>query len=192
MILKWDKIIFKKKRFKELKSIEKKKIGIIMLSEEELRRLIESLTVREIIEPALDNWIPYESTGKTTINLKTGKIVGIGLNHNELLDMNHDNEHIELYKIEAEEDLFDEEELLEMEEYEKFLEFKSEKEDNDEYYDDYDPELLNEFCEIESIDKKERQIRVLIENYEEYHFNNFEEFEHSIILKYYDEEDYTY
>ena len=165
---------------------------IIMLSEEELRRLIESLTVREIIEPALDNWIPYESTGKTIINLKTGKIVGIGLNHNELLDIDYDNDHIELYKIEAEEELFDEEDLLEMGEYEKFIEFKSKKEDNDEYYDDYDPELLNEFCEIESIDKKERQIRVLIENYEEYHFNNFEEFEHSIILKYYDEEDYTY
>ena len=34
-----------------------------MLSEEELRRLIESLSIREIIEPALDNWIAYESTG---------------------------------------------------------------------------------------------------------------------------------
>ena len=28
-----------------------------MLSEEELRRLIESLSIREIIEPALDNWM---------------------------------------------------------------------------------------------------------------------------------------
>lgn len=163
-----------------------------MLSEEELRRLIESLSVREIIEPALDNWIPYESTGKTIINLKTGKIEGISLNHNQLLDLSHDSGHIELYMIEAEEDLFDEEELLEMDEYEKFLEFKLKKEDEDEDFDDYDPELLNEFCEIESIDKKERQIKILIESYEEYHFNNFEDFEHSIILNYYDEDDYTY
>lgn len=163
-----------------------------MLSEEELRRLIESLTIREIIEPALDNWIPYEFTGKTIINLKTGKIEGIGLNHNQLLDITHDSEHIELYKIEAEEDLFDEEELLEIEEYERFLDFKLKKEDEDEDFDDYDPELLDEFCKHESIDKKERQIKILIESYEEYHFNNYQDFEHSIILKYYDEDDYTY
>ena len=92
-----------------------------MLSEEELRRLIESLSIREIIEPALDNWVAYESTGKTIINVKTGKIQGIRLNINELIDMSHDSEHIELYKIESEEDLFDEEELLDEEEYEKFL-----------------------------------------------------------------------
>lgn len=164
-----------------------------MLSEEELRRLIESLSIREIIEPALDNWIPYESTGKTIINLKTGKIEGIGLSHNQLLDMSHDSDHIELYKIESEENLFDEEEILDMDEYEQFLEFKLKKENEDnEYYDDYDPELLEEFCKMESIDKKERQLKILIENYEEYHFNNYQDFEHSIILKYYDEEDYTY
>ena len=164
-----------------------------MLSEEELRRLIESLSLREIIEPALDNWEAYESTGKTIINLKTGKIQGIGLNINEIIDMSHDSEHIELYKIESEEDLFDEEELLDEEEYEKFLDFKLKKENEDnDNYDDYDPELLDEFCKIESIDKKERQLKILIENYEEYHFNNYQDFEHSIILKYYDEEDYTY
>lgn len=163
-----------------------------MLSEEELRRLIESLSIREIIEPALDNWIPYESTGKTVINLKTGKVQGIGLNYNQLMDISHDNEHIELYKIESEEDLFEDEEILNMEEYERFLDFKLKKEEEDENYDDYDPELLNEFCLIESIDKKERQIKILIENYEEYHFNNYQDFEHSIILTYYDEDDYTY
>ena len=163
-----------------------------MLSEEELRRLIESLSIREIIEPALENWIPYESTGKTIINLKTGKIEGIGLKYNQLLDKNHDNDHIELYKIDAEEDLFDEEDLLETEEYEKFIDFKLRKEDEDEDFDEYDPELLNEFCECESIDKKERQMKILIENYEEYHFNNYQDFEHSIILTYYDEDDYTF
>ena len=163
-----------------------------MLSEEELRRLIESLSIREIIEPALDNWTPYESTGKTIINLKTGKIEGISLRFNELLDMDQTFEHIELYRIESEEDLFDEEDLLNEEEYGRFLEFKSKKEDEDEDFDEYDPETLNEFCIIESIDKKERMIRILIENYEEYHFNNYQDFEHSIILKYYDEDDYTY
>lgn len=164
-----------------------------MLSEEELRRLIESLTIREIIEPALDNWIPYETTGKTIISLKTGKVEGIGLNYNQLLDMTHDSEHIELYKIESEEDLFDEEELLEIEEYERFVDFKLKKEDEEnEHFDNYDPELLDEFCQKESIDKKERQLKILIESYEEYHFNNYQDFEHSIILKYYDEEDYTY
>ena len=163
-----------------------------MLSEEELRRLIESLSIREIIEPALDNWKACESTGKTIINLKTGKVQGIRLNINELLDMSHDSEHIELYKIESEEELYDEEEILDDEEYERFLEFKLKKEENEEYFDDYDPELLEEFCNIESIDKKERQISILIEDYEEYHFNNYQDFEHSIILRYYDEDDYTY
>ena len=163
-----------------------------MLSEEELRRLIESLSIREIIEPALDNWKSCESTGKTIINLKTGKVQGIGLNINELLDMSHDNDHIELYKIESEEELYDEEEILDDDEYERFLEFKLEKEEKEKYFDDYDPELLDEFCRIESIDKKERQIKILIEDYEEYHFNNYQDFEHSIILRYYDEDDYTY
>ena len=163
-----------------------------MLSEEELRMLIESLSIREIIEPALDKWIMNESTGKTIINLRTGKIEGIGLNHNELLDMSHDSEHIELYRIEAEEDLFDEEELLDEVEYEKFIDFKLEREEEDEDYDDYDPELIEEFCRIESIDKRERQLKMLIESYEEYHFNNYQDFEHAIILKYYDEEDYTH
>ena len=69
--------------------------------------------------------------------------------------------------------------------------FKLKKEDEeDEYFDD--PELFDEFCKIESIDKKERQLKILIENYEEYHFNNYQDFEHAIILTYYDEDDYTY
>ena len=163
-----------------------------MLSEEELRRLIESLNLREIIEPALENWVSDESTGKTVINLKTGKVQGIGLNANELFDMSHTDEHIELYKIESDEDLYDEEEILDDDEYERFIEFKLKKEEEEEYFDDYDPELLDEFCKMESIDKKERQIKILIENYEEYHFNNYQDFEHSIILTYYDEDDYTY
>ena len=163
-----------------------------MLSEEELRRLIESLSLREIIEPALDNWILNESTGKTIINLETGKVQGIGLKFNELLDLNYASEHIELYKIESEEALYDEEEILNDEEYERFIDFKLKKEENNEDYDDYDPELLNEFCKIESIDKKERQIKILMENYEDYHFDNYQDFEHSIILTYYDEDDYTY
>ena len=45
---------------------------------------------------------------------------------------------------------------------------------------------------MESIDKKERQIKILMENYEDYHFENYQDFEHSIILTYYDEDDYTY
>ena len=107
--------------------------------------------------------------------------------------MTQDRENIELYKIESEEDLFDEEELLEIEEYERFVDFKLKKEDEEnEHFDNYDPELLDEFCQMESIDKKERQLKILIESYEEYHFNNYQDFEHSIILKYYDEEDYTY
>ena len=172
--------------------MKKEKWRMEMLSEEELRRLIESLTIREIIEPALDNWIAYESTGKTIINLKTGKIQGISLNANELLDMTHINEHIELYQIESEEVLYDEEEILDDDEYERFIDFKLKKEEENEYFDEYDPELLDEFCKMESIDKKERQIKILMENYEEYHFNNYQDFEHSIILTYYDEDDYTY
>jgi len=161
-----------------------------MLTEEEIRTIIENLTLREIIEPALDNWIPYQSTGKTMINLENGKIKGVSIQMNEFYSLEHDN-HIELYKIDLEENLFDEEEFFTEEEYEKFLNFKLNKED-EEYYDDYNPELLSEFCEIEDINEKERQIKILIENYEDYHSNNYQNFEHAIILKYYDEEDYTY
>ena len=167
-------------------------MGMEMLSEEELRRLIESLTAREIIEPALDNWIPYESTGKTVIDLKNGRIYGISLKSNELIDLPYDKDHIELYKIESHEDLFDEEDLLSHEEYGKFQDFKNKKEEEDEFFDEYDPQVFREFCQAESIDEKERMIGILIESYEEYHFNNYQDFEHSIILNYYDEEDYTY
>ena len=163
-----------------------------MLSEEELRRLIESLTIREIVEPALDNWTRYESTGKTVIDLKSGRVYGISLKSNELLELDHDSNHIELYKIESHEDLFDEEDLLSEDEYNRFQEFKDRKELEDEDFDDYDPELLSEFCMMESIDEKERIISILIEDYQEYHFNNYQDFEHSIILNYYDEDDYTY
>ncbi|MBQ6813792.1 MAG: hypothetical protein IJP12_04045 [Methanobrevibacter sp.] len=163
-----------------------------MLSEEELRRLIEALSPREIIEPALDNWCQYESTGKTVINLRNGRVYGISVKSNELFEMDHDNEHIELYKIESHDDVFDEEELLSDDEYEKFINFKDEKEKTDEDFDEYDPRVFSEFCIVESIDERERKISVLIENYEEYHFNNYQDFEHSIILNYYDEDDYTY
>ena len=163
-----------------------------MLSEEELRRLIESLTIREIVEPALDNWTRYESTGKTVIDLKSGRVYGISLKSNELLEPGHDSNNIELYKIESHEDLFDEEDLLSEDEYNRFQEFKDRKELEDEDFDDYDPELLSEFCMMESIDEKERIISILIEDYQEYHFNNYQDFEHSIILNYYDEDDYTY
>ena len=42
--------------------MKKAKWRIEMLSEEELRRLIESLSIREIIEPALDKWIEKQSS----------------------------------------------------------------------------------------------------------------------------------
>ena len=94
-----------------------------MRSEEELRTIIESLTIREIIEPALDNWIPYKSTGITVININTGKVSGISLESNEMMELELNNsykeDYIELYKIEAEEIIY-EEDLLNDDEFEKY------------------------------------------------------------------------
>lgn len=163
-----------------------------MRSEEELRTIIESLTIREIIEPALDNWIPYKATGITVININTGKVSGISLESNEMMEPELNNsykeDYIELYKIEAEEIIY-EEDLLNDDEFEKYEDFKIEQKCSE---IEYNPDLLCEFCKIEGINEKERKIKLLKENYEEYRYSNYQDFEHSIILNYYDEEDYTY
>lgn len=163
-----------------------------MRSEEELRAIIESLTIREIIEPALDNWIPYKSTGITVININTGKVSGILLESNEIMELELNNsykeDYIELYKIEAEEIIY-EEDLLNDDEFEKYEDFKT-KQNCSEI--EYNPDLLCEFCKIEGINEKERKLKLLKENYEEYRYSNYQDFEHSIILNYYDEDDYTY
>ncbi|MCQ2976831.1 MAG: hypothetical protein MJ232_02345 [archaeon] len=163
-----------------------------MISEEELRTIIENLDTREIIEPALDNWIPYESTGITLINLYTGIIKGVSVKFNEITDFNskesYKEEYIEIYKIEAEK-IIEEYELLNDKEYDKYEDFREEKDISS---IDYTPDLFSEFCKIENIDEKERKIKLLIENFEEYNMNNYQDFEHSIILNYYDEDDYTY
>lgn len=163
-----------------------------MRSEEELRTIIESLTIREIIEPALDNWIPYKSTGITVININTGKVSGISLESNEMMELELNNsykeDYIELYKIEAEEIIY-EEDLLNDDEFEKYEDFKIEQNCSE---IEYNPDLLCEFCKIEKINEKERKIELLKENYEEYRYSNYQDFEHSIILNYYDEDDYTY
>ncbi|MCQ2738501.1 MAG: hypothetical protein MJ224_07830 [archaeon] len=161
-----------------------------MIGEEEIRRIIESLSPREIIEPALDNWTPYESTGITIINLNTGKISGISSNPNEMMETFNNaykENHIEIYKIESNEIIY-EEDLLSEEELELYEEFK-EKEN---CLIEYTPDLFTEFCKIENINEKERKIKYLKENYEEYIYSNYQDFEHSIILNYYDEDDYTY
>lgn len=163
-----------------------------MISEEEIRRIIESLSPREIIEPALDNWIPYQSTGITIININTGQISGISSQTNEIIEMNINNpikeNYIEIYKIEAEEILYEEDLLseIELEKYENF------KENENCSKIEYAPDLFSEFCKIECINEKERKIELLKENYEEYLYSNYQDFEHSIILNYYDEDDYTY
>ncbi len=159
-----------------------------MLSEEEIRTIVENLSLREIIEPALDNWQRYESTGKTVINIESGKVKGIAIRFNEIPEFDFSTNHIELYKIESDEELFDEENLLDDEEYEKYLDFREEKLKN-EIYDEYNPQIFYEFCKMESIDEKERKIRILIENYEDYQFNHYQDFEHEIILYYHDEEE---
>ena len=97
-----------------------------MIGEEEIRRIIESLSPREIIEPALNNWTPYESTGITIINLNTGKISGISSNPNEMMETFNNaykENHIEIYKIESNEIIY-EEDLLTEEELELYEEFK--------------------------------------------------------------------
>lgn len=163
-----------------------------MRSEEELRTIIENLNPREIIEPALENWIPYKSTGITIININTGKISGIKLEYNEIMELESNNpykeNYIELYKIEAE-DIIYEEDILSKEELEKYEEFKIKKNN---VAIDYNPDLLSEFCRIENINEIERKIKFLKENYEDYIYSNYQDLEHSIILNYYEENDYTY
>lgn len=152
-----------------------------MISEEELRTIFENLSPREVIEPAFDNWVPCESSGYTIINLNNGAVTGIGIKQNEIpnIEMNY----VEIYKIEAGEKLFDEDDLFDSKEYENYLNFKSDDPN------EYTPDLISEFCKINNIDEKERKIKLLADKLEEYKFMNYQGWENSIIQNYHNEGD---
>ena len=149
-----------------------------MLSEEELRRLIESLTIREIIEPALDNWMGGMKTGHTVLNLETGEVYGLSMDLNQLPIIN--NVYIELFTIDSHENPINEEDFFSKNEYEEFLEFSSD--DPCEYI----PDIITEFCEMKGIDEYERKIGLLAYNFEKNEQSNYNMWESKILNKYYD------
>ncbi|MDD2643967.1 MAG: hypothetical protein PHC65_04735 [Methanobacteriaceae archaeon] len=146
-----------------------------MISEEELKSIFNDISPRALVKPALENWIPNQKTGMTIIELDSGIIKGIGLEQGEIPD---NLNYVEIFTIEAEDELFLPEKFFNEEEYEKFLKYVDRKKDK------YSPDLLSEFCEKEDIDEEERKINILADCIEEYKFMNYNDWENSIIQNY--------
>jgi hypothetical protein len=145
---------------------------------EHLKTLLSGLAPEEIVKPAYDNWIAFQRTGHTVLNLETGEVYGIGIESNQLplaADI-----YIELYTIDLDENPIGEEEFFSSHEYEEFLEFSSD--DPCEYI----PDIITEFCEMKGIDEYERKIGLLAYNFEKQERENYNMWESKILNRYYD------
>ena len=66
---------------------------------EHLKTILSSLSSRDIVKPAYDNWFPMQKTGHTILDLETGEVKGISIEHNQLPLQRM--LYIELYSIKA-------------------------------------------------------------------------------------------
>ena len=145
---------------------------------EHLKTVLSSLSAEEIVKPAFENWIAYQRTGHTVLNLENGKVYGLGIELNQLPLA--DNIYIDLFTIKSTEDPIDPEELFSKDEYEEFLEFS-----NDDPCE-YIPDIITDFCEQNDIDEYGRKIGFLAYNLDKYERNNYNMWESKILNKYYD------
>ena len=148
---------------------------------EHLKTVLSNLTPEEIVRPAYENWFPCQKTGHTILDLETGQIKGLAIEHNQLpLDRML---FIELYTIKASEYPIKAEELFSRSEYEKYLEF-IENEPSE-----FAPDMLSNFCIEEDIDAYSRSIGVLAYKFSKNEQKNYNMWESAILNKYYDKTD---
>ena len=145
---------------------------------EHLKTVLSGLTAEEIVKPAFDNWIFYQRTGHTVLNLENGRVYGLGVELNQLPLA--DNVYIELFTIKSSEDPIVPEELFSAEEYEEFMEFSSD--DPCEYI----PDIITDFCDKRGIDEYERKIGLLAYNLEKNERANYNMWETKMLNRYYD------
>ena len=86
---------------------------------EHLKTILAGLSPEDIVKPAYDNWFPTQKTGHTILDLETGEVKGLSIEHNQmpLQSMMY----IELYTIESSDYPIDAEELFSKTEYEELF-----------------------------------------------------------------------
>ena len=147
---------------------------------EHLKTVLSNLTPEEIIKPAYENWFPCQKTGHTILDLETGQIKGLAIEHNQLpLDRML---FIELYTIKASEYPIKAEELFSQSEYEKYLKFIEDEPS------EFAPDMLSNFCIEENIDEYSRSIGLLAYEFSKEN-KNYNMWESAILNKYYDKTD---
>lgn len=153
---------------------------------EHLKTILTTLSPKDIVEPAYRKWKPSNMSGYTILNLRTGKLSGMGIEQNQL--PLKDDIFIVLYTILAFEDPVDVHELLSPEEYDEYEEFNDDP-------SGYTPDILSEFCKVKGIDEDERKIKILADRFEENEYWNYNQWETGVLREYYDaiqEEHYTF
>lgn len=123
-----------------------------ILEREKVEKIINNLDPEKIVQTAYAAYVPGMKKGYATVNIKNGKLEPVSLEVGESLHP-FDDLRVYLYSIEELDlpypDLFDETELEKLDQY--LEEGKS----------------IEEFCNNENIDIKERQIQALVYHFDE-------------------------
>ncbi len=148
---------------------------------EHLKTILSGLSPKEIVTPAYDNWFPRQKTGHTILDLETGEIKGIAIEHNQLPFQRM--LYIELYTISANDYPIEPEKLFSRNEFIEFEEFMEDEPS------EFAPDMLSLFCEENDIDEYSRVIEFLASDFSQNQGLNYNMWESTIINKYYDKTD---
>ncbi len=148
---------------------------------EHLKTILSGLSSRDIVKPAYDNWFPMQKTGHTILDLETGEVKGLSIEHNQLPLQRM--LYIELYTIKAKDYPIVPEKLFSKSEYVKFEEFMEDEPS------EFAPDLLSVFCDENNIDEYARVIDFLAFDFSQNEGLNYNMWESVIINRYYDKTD---
>ncbi len=148
---------------------------------EHLKTILSGLTPEEIVKPAYEKWFPTQTTGHTILDLETGEVKGLAIEHNQLpLEMML---YIELYTIKASEYPIEPEELFSKSEYVEFQEFMEDEPS------EFAPDMVSNFCLENDIDEYNRSVGILAYRFSKIDQKNYNMWESAILNKYYDKTD---
>lgn len=148
---------------------------------EHLKTILSNLSPEEIVKPAYDNWFPTQKTGHTILDLETGEVRGLSIEHNQmpLQSMMY----IELYTIKSSDYPVEPEEMLSKTEYEEFMDFMEDEPS------EFAPDMVSIFCQENDIDEDSRNIGILAYRFSTTDQQNYNMWESAILNKYYDKTD---
>lgn len=148
---------------------------------EHLKTILSNLSPEDIVKPAYDNWFPTQKTGHTILDLETGEVRGLSIEHNQmpLQSMMY----IELYTIKSSDYPVEPEELFSKTEYGEFLDFVEDEPS------EFAPDMVSIFCQKKDIDEDSRNIGILAYRFSTGEQENYNMWESAILNKYYDKTD---